>query len=258
MCEGRGVNPAHQQSHASVRFEWGLSGAVALGASDISVVVDVLSFTTTLSVAADRGIEVLPYWARDDSAAEYAARHDAVLAVGRSRAEAGEVSLSPRTVRDADNLHRLVLPSPNGSSIAYLPATPSTVVVGACLRNATAVAAWIAEVLSEGATVAVIAAGEKWPDGSLRPCVEDLWGAGAVLADVLVRRAELTASTEAEMAVAAWHAVRGNVNSSLEACASGRELIDMGYESDVAVAAEVDRSATVPVLVGDRFVDHRG
>ncbi|SNV19399.1 Uncharacterised protein [Rhodococcus rhodochrous] len=32
----------------------------------------------------------------------------------------------------------------------------------------------------------------------------------------------------------------------------------MGYESDVAVAAEVDRSATVPVLVGDRFVDHRG
>ncbi|MGU3584114.1 2-phosphosulfolactate phosphatase [Rhodococcus sp. C26F] len=252
------MNHTHQQSHASVRFEWGLSGAVALGSSDISVVVDVLSFTTTLSVAADRGIEVLPYWARDDSAAEYAARHDAVLAVGRSRAEAGEVSLSPSTVRDADNLHRLVLPSPNGSSIAHSLATSSTVVVGACLRNATVVAGWIVEALTEGATVAVIAAGEKWPDGSLRPCVEDLWGAGAVLTELLALRPDLAASTETEMAVAAWQAVRGNVNSSLEACASGRELTAMGYESDVVVAAEIDRSATVPVLVGDRFVDHRG
>jgi hypothetical protein len=41
------------------------------------------------------------------------------LAVGRSRAGPGEVSLSPSSVRDAAVLDRLVLPSPNGSTISY-------------------------------------------------------------------------------------------------------------------------------------------
>ena len=42
-----------------------------------------------------------------------------------------------------------------------------------------AVARWLQ---ARGGTVAVVAAGERWPDGSLRPAAEDLWGAGAVLA----------------------------------------------------------------------------
>ena len=62
---------------------------------------------------------MLPYrWEHDDAARVVAVANDAVLAVGRSRARPGQVSLSPGTVRRAHDLRRLVLPSPNGSTIS--------------------------------------------------------------------------------------------------------------------------------------------
>jgi 2-phosphosulfolactate phosphatase len=95
--------------------------------------------------------------------------------------------------------------------------------------------------------VAVIPAGERWPDGSLRPAVEDLWGAGAVL-DAL-GPADL--SPEAEAAVAGFRAA--GLPDALAACSSGRELVAGGFAEDVDVASRVDASAVVPVLVGDAF-----
>ncbi|MDQ4052408.1 MAG: 2-phosphosulfolactate phosphatase, partial [Actinomycetota bacterium] len=86
----------HGQAAYAVRFEWGPTGAAAIGASaDIAVVVDVLSFTTTLTVAVERGMIVYPYPWQDARAEQYAAERDAVLAVGRleARAGAGGVSL---------------------------------------------------------------------------------------------------------------------------------------------------------------------
>ena len=68
-----------------------------------------------------------------------------------------------------EGVERIVLPSPNGSSICFALADSGLTVVGACLRNRAAVARWLAPQLAAGATVAVVAAGERWPDGSLRP-----------------------------------------------------------------------------------------
>ncbi|WP_342769035.1 hypothetical protein [Rhodococcus gordoniae] len=122
------MNPTHQQRPYSVRFEWGLTGASAIALdADVSVVVDVLSFTTTLSVAVEQGIEVFPYRWKDNRAQQYAADHHAVLAVGRSDMRGAAVSLSPASVRSASGLERLVLPSPNGSSIAHALAAPHRV-----------------------------------------------------------------------------------------------------------------------------------
>lgn len=252
------TNPAHTQREARIRLEWGPTGAAALApAADIAVVVDVLSFTTTLSVAARRGTRVLPFPWKDERAAAYAEAKVATLAVGRFEAQHLEdppPSLSPAQLLTSRYVDRLVLPSPNGSTIcaAVHDSGAGTTVVGASLRNRGAVAQWLRPQLSEGATVAFVASGERWPDDTLRPAVEDLWGAGAVL-DLLLSESGPPASVEARAAVAAWRAVADRVGAELRACASGRELVDAGFGADVAAAAEVDADDVVPVLTDDGF-----
>jgi 2-phosphosulfolactate phosphatase len=243
----------HRQQQASVRFDWGLVGARAIGTDvAVAVVVDVLSFTTTTTVALDAGAAVIPLPWKDERAAAVAHERDAVLAVGRSRAEDGQVSLSPASMRaHAPVGGRVVLPSPNGATIAHALAGSGATVVAGCLRNAAAVAAWILEGVGRRAgAVAVVAAGERWPDGSLRPAVEDLWGAGAILAGL----GPESASPEAQQAVVGFRAL-SDPAAALHACASGRELDGIGFGSDVDIAAEVDASAVVPVLRDGAFVD---
>ena len=232
----------------TVRFEWGPTGAAAI-AAPVTVVVDVLSFTTTLTVAVERGMTVYPFRWNDERAAAYAQERDAVLARGRSLREG--VSLSPVSVRGAVGVERLVLPSPNGSAIAFGLAETGATVVGAALRNASAVARWIA---GRDGPVAVVAAGERWPDGTLRPAAEDLWGAGAVIAG-LVDLGVSGLSPEARVAERAYRAAR--IPEDLVGCASGQQLVGRGFAADVEVAAEVDASDVVPVLVGDAFVEER-
>lgn len=253
---------AHGQAAYAVRLETGPTGAAAvvdgLDATDVAVVVDVLSFTTTLGLAVERGVEVHPFAWRDERAEAYAREHDAVLAVGRFEAAAFGTrvpTLSPAAMLRGDGLdgvQRLVLPSPNGSTVSALLADAGVGVVGACLRNAAAVAAALAPALLRGSRLAVVASGERWPDGSLRPAAEDVWGAGALLA-ALVDHGVVGLSPEAELAVAAWLAVAGDPVAALRACAGGRELAAVGFGEDVDVAAAVDVSDAVPVLLDGAF-----
>lgn len=247
------MNPAWRQGTAQVRFDWGPTGATAVAdGAAYAVIVDVLSFTTCVTVAAERSIAVFPYRWGDSGAEEYAAAHDAVLAVGRSRAEGNhEVSLSPASIVSADPGGRLVLPSPNGSALSAQLAGSAATVVAASLRNADAVAEWLAAKLEPGQAVAVIAAGERWPDGSLRPAAEDLWGAGAVISGLL--RRGLGLAEEARVAGAAYDAVRHDVAAALRGCASGRELLAREFAQDVAIAAKIDATRMVPVLVDGAF-----
>jgi 2-phosphosulfolactate phosphatase len=245
---------AHGQTSYDVRLDWGLAGALALVADarpgDVAVVVDVLSFTTTLTVAVERGVTVHPYPWQDADAERYAADRGATLATGRREGLAtGSVSLSPASFLEVSGLTRVVLPSPNGSTIAFALAEAGVSVVGACLRNAVGVAAWLRA--RPPSRVCVVAAGERWPDGQLRPAVEDLWGAGAVLSGL----GRVGLSPEAETAAAAFRAVEGRLPDELPSCASGRELVEGGFAADVALAASYDVSRVVPLLVGDAFAD---
>jgi 2-phosphosulfolactate phosphatase len=59
---------------------------------------------------------------------------------------------------------------------------------------------------------------------------------------------------EARAAATLWEATRDTV-AELHRCDSGRELYEYGYPQDVAVAAEVDTSETVPVLTDGAFLE---
>jgi 2-phosphosulfolactate phosphatase len=218
------------------------------------VIVDVLSFTTAVTVAVERGVVVHPAAWRDPRAARLARDVGAVLAVGRSEVtDEHPWSLSPAALGSAPTPGNLVLPSPNGSAIA---ATAHGVVVAACLRDASAVAAWLSERYGSGiAPVTVIAAGERWPDGSLRPALEDLLGAGAVIA-ALAQRDALSESPEAASARAVYEATQ-SAQDAVRRCASGVESATNGFGEDVEVAIEVDASSAVPVLVDGAFHQRR-
>ena len=161
------------QREFDIRCEWGEPGVAALAPiSDAVIIVDVLSFSTSVEIAARNGALVFPYRWRDDRAVGFAAAVQAVLA--EPRRTVGSYSLSPASLLDIQPGTRLVLPWPNGATLT-LAARPTPVFVG-CLRNAAAVAAAARQL---GPKIAVIAAGERWPgDHSLRPCVEDPIGAG--------------------------------------------------------------------------------
>jgi 2-phosphosulfolactate phosphatase len=136
------------------------------------------------------------------------------------------------------------MPSPNGAALAFN--LRHTTVLAGCLRNAAAVAR---EASRLGRSVAVIAAGEQWPAGELRPCLEDWVGAGAIVSQLPGTR-----SPEAEMAAAVFARFRGCLAEVLLGCGSGIELIRRGFQADVEIAAQWNVSTCAPSLVEGAFV----
>jgi 2-phosphosulfolactate phosphatase len=245
--------PPHVQPGTGARFDWGIAGAAELSRFCAAlVVVDVLSFTTAVEVAVSRGTRVHPFpW--DEQADEYALRIGAVTAVRRSAVTAERPwSLSPTALLRAPALADLVLPSPNGSAICAAAGTTGRPVVAACLRNAHAVGEWLTRqgYGTRDRPIGVIAAGERWPDGTLRPCVEDQLGAATVL-DAMSSVAD-GLSVEAAVTLAALASVR-DVRAAVLGCISSRELTRRGFGHDVDIAAQLAVSDVVPVLRNGAF-----
>jgi 2-phosphosulfolactate phosphatase len=243
------------QSPYDARFDWGAAGLRAVAAAaKVVVVVDVLSFGTAVAVAVGRGAAVLPCGWNDDRAESLARASGALLAVHRPNVGPDRpYSLSPATLRALPAGARLVLPSPNGSRLSALASEATEDVLAGCLRNAGAVAR-AARDLATGGAIAVIAAGERRrdPDEPLRPAVEDLVGAGAILDALGAARP----SPEARAAIAGFRAAANDLPAFLAGCASGRELIAAGFPDDVAIAAEFDVDLLPPILRAGAFVPH--
>jgi 2-phosphosulfolactate phosphatase len=215
------------------------------------VIVDVLSFSTSVTIATGRGTIVYPHAWPSPNLDVFAASHEAVLAVHRREVSPSHPwSLSPAHLLDAPAPERLVLPSPNGSSIAA--SAINAHVLAGCLRNATAVARWLErhDFAKQQRPAVVIAAGERWPSGALRPALEDLLGAGAIIASLPVDRSR---SPEAAAAEACWRACRDKADELLRDCATARQLTAAGYPRDVDLAAEHDAQDTVPLLTASAF-----
>jgi 2-phosphosulfolactate phosphatase len=257
--ETTGAGDVLRQEAYRVRFERGEHGALRLldrrpPDVHVAIVVDVLSFSTAVDVAVARGAQVFPSRFKSPAeSAQIATMYDALLAVPRDeRSDASPYTLSPSTLDALPNGARLVLPSPNGARCvraAYDRRVP--VVIVGCLRNASAVAAFARARAGKYGAIAVIAAGERWRDGTLRPAVEDDLGAGAILAALDL---DPSSSPEALYAASAFRAMRDALAGAVRASVSGRELAQAGYADDVTRALEVDVSTTVPLLREDGFI----
>lgn len=105
------------QSTYRFRLDWGIDGLRNLALhADVIVIVDILSFTTTVSVAVDHGAIVHPYRWEDDSAEVFA---KSVGAQMLNRRESHGLSLSPASMKQAHRGQGLVISSPNGSTLAH-------------------------------------------------------------------------------------------------------------------------------------------
>lgn len=230
------------QREYDIRFEWGLRGAEVLSPfCDAVVIVDVLSFTTAVSVAVSRGGIVFPYRWKDDTRIAFAERKQALLAGPRG---SGSYSLSPLSLTSIQSGQRIVLPSPNGSTISL--STGDTPTYAGCLRNARAVAK---AAMRHGSRIGVIACGERWRgDASLRPALEDLIGAGAVIRHLTGRR-----SPEAESALWAFQGAEDALFDFVRACSSGKELAASNHEADIGLACQMDADAVAPRLVDEAY-----
>ena len=233
-----------EQQEFDIRCEWGEHGVAVLAPiSNIVIIVDVLSFSTSVSIAVHQGAEVFPYQGNDDRAADFAASINAELA--EPKRTGSRYSLSPKSLVDIQPGARIVLPSPNGATLT-LAARPTPVLAG-CLRNAEAVAV---AAQKYGPKIAVIPAGERWHDDhSLRPSFEDLIGAGAIISYLHGKR-----SPEAVGAVAAFQEARSRLGEYLSQCSSGKELIERGFAEDVSLAAQLNISNSAPILMDAAFV----
>ena len=232
------------QQEFDIRCEWGEHGVAVLAPiSDAVIIMDVLSFSTSVDIAVQRGATVFPNRGTHDGAIAFAASVEAMLADPK-RAR-GSFSLSPHSLLQLQSGSRIVLPSPNGATLT-LAAQPTPVLAG-CLRNAQAVARAAA---GFGSRIAVIPAGERWLDDlSLRPSLEDLIGAGAIISYLSGSR-----SPESASAVAAFQKAKSGLDEWLHQCSSGKELVERGYSEDVRLAAQLNASDSAPVLKDGAFV----
>jgi 2-phosphosulfolactate phosphatase len=232
------------QDQFEVRCEWGPQGAAALAGCRTFIVVDVLSFSTCVAIAAARDVEIVPCVDRE-AAAAMVKDPRAIVAGPRG---GGNYSLSPVSILGAPSGTMLVLPSLNGALVSLEAAARGYVLAG-CLRNRSAVAK---RAVALGGPFGIIPAGERWPDHSLRPCYEDLLGAGAIAAALPGSR-----SPEAAATVAVFEAAAERLRDSLVSCSSGRELVECGFLEDVLMAAELDADTVAAELIDGRFGGRR-
>ena len=224
------------QADFEIRCEWGLQGVMQLApSSDVVIIVDVFSFTTCVEIAVNQGALIYPY--RGDDAAGFAQSVGAELA---AKWGGTGYSLSPHSLVSLPPGLRLVLPSPNGSTLSM--STGQTPTLAGCLRNFGAVAA---AAMTFGNRIAVIPAGERWrADGSLRPAFDDWLGAGAIISQLRGRL-----SVEARAARAAFLDAQAELGQLLRVCGSAKEHREQGLAENVALAAALNVSDCAPLLV---------
>lgn len=204
------VSTPFDQARYQIRFEWGVAGLDRLDPADVTVVVDVLRFSSTVAARVAAG-ETVPL----DDAAHAVSLNGAAVAAHAAA---------------------------TGTVVLLGGLTNATAVAAGILDEQRR--------RGVRTSINVIAAGElaaREADAPLRFAVEDLFGAGAVIDALAVIGLDYS-SPEAAAACESFRSLRGAVRHLLTASASGQELADRDRRDEVLAAGTVDAVAAVPIL----------
>ncbi|OOE14242.1 2-phosphosulfolactate phosphatase [Fictibacillus arsenicus] len=251
------MNAFFDQSSYEIKVEWGIRGArEAAKREEILIIVDVLSFSSTVIAAMENEALIYPFPPPiNEKANKYADQLDAELVVGREKAfKTGKHSLSPNSFTAVDRGKSYVLCSLNGAACVEAAKKIPALLLGS-LRNAEAVAEAALELKKKtGKPITIIACGERWEKASgneneLRPAIEDYLGAGAIISSF-----EGSLSPEAFVCKQAFQGSEHILSSLIRNCGSGRELAERGFAKDVDYCLQLNVSSIVPVLSGNKFI----
>ncbi|MCE7007503.1 2-phosphosulfolactate phosphatase [Kibdelosporangium philippinense] len=225
------------QDGFGVRMEWGMAGVEALAPHcTVLIIVDVLSFTTSVDLAVSQGARVVVKAPDEQS-------------TGLKR---------PSELKSVQAGTELTFTSPNGGRLSEFAAQRTRVMAG-CLRNAAAVADRAIDLADRG-PIGVIPAGEQWgvnfyerqKSGAMRVAMEDYLGAGAIVS-ALLAEGYSPASPEAAFAATSYRTAEPYLAELLGGCGSGLELGEKGLSEDIALAGQVNVSKATPTLVNGVF-----
>jgi 2-phosphosulfolactate phosphatase len=244
------------QSPYECRVEWGQRGArESAERGDITIIVDVLSFSSTVVTALQYGAVIFPFQ-NNKAAKGYAKKMNAKLILGRAEASRiGTATLSPISFNSTHLGKKFVLCSLNGAVCTWIGSQVPALLIG-CLLNASSVATIANRFQFETrANVTVIPCGEQWEnvkneENKLRPSIEDYLGSGAILSML-----DGTKSPEAKVCINAFQNSEKILSELIWDCGSGRELRERGFENDVLHCGRLNVYNTVPLLKAFHFVD---
>lgn len=243
------------QSPNECRVEWGIRGArEAAERGDIVIIVDVLSFSSTVVSALRNGAIIYPYPPHLDGKG-FAEKLGAEYILGRAEAvRLGRPTLSPVSFNEEHADKKYVLTSLNGAFCTWAASKVPALLIGSLL-NAESVAAYANRLRKQvGADITIVPCGEQWSDveeneNNIRPCIEDYLGAGAILSYL-----EGEKSPEAVVCIGAFQHSKHKINELIWESGSGRELRQKGFEEDVKFCSRLNVYRTVPCLYLDHFI----
>lgn len=240
------------QAPFQCRMDWGERGTIeASDRGDIIIIVDILSFSSTVTNAIHQGAIIYPFPKVGDIK-EFGKLVDAEVCLGRVEAvEVSTPSLSAPSFNESHRGRRFVLSSINGATCVKASKEGINILIGSFL-NVSSIANLANKFQKETKlNITVIACGERWSSlegeqRELRPSIEDYLGAGAIL-ELL----DGTKSPEAKVCTSTFQSSKKNLSDLILDSSSGRELKAMGFPEDVIFALQIDLFKEVPAFVKD-------
>lgn len=218
------------------------------GSESSAVVIDVLRATTSILVAFQHGCRsILPVASAAEARSARAASPGAVLAgeEGGLRVPGFDLGNSPREfTREAVAGRDVILTTSNGTKALRAVAAGRIVAIGA-FRNRSAVTGWL---VGRGADSQIVCSGYE---GGFS--LEDAVCAGAMVDRAAQLATELILGDGARACQVLWQRFGSDLVGLFRQTDWGRWMLALGFEADLAVCAELDATAMVPLMQGDRI-----